>query len=88
MPNCIQLFRKGEKEAVSFHEVDKEICQLMNVPVSMDKWCCDWYNIIGFLIAVGKTLPEIAEMPLGVNSHQIAVFMAERYTSNAWYEPK
>jgi hypothetical protein len=83
MPNCIQLFRKGEKEPLSFHRVDEEICKLMNMPVSKDEWCCGWYNTIGLLIALGKTLPEITEMQLGANLHQIVVFMAEHYTSDA-----
>lgn len=59
MPNNFQLTCKVTKKPVAINQIDKEICMLLNVCVHPkfyggDKY--NWFNIIGFQIAMGKPL--------------------------------
>lgn len=55
MPNCFALSRKGEPSGSSRLPlntvVDVEIAQFLGVEVHPKLWCCNWYHVIGFLIA-------------------------------------
>jgi hypothetical protein len=96
MPNCFQLFKKGSTSPEVLNEVDKAVAEFMEVPVDSVKWCYDWYNVIGFSIAMGRRLgseelrahvrdwtevPEYAEKLM-----KILTFLEENYTSDAWVE--
>src|SRR5688572_10361849 len=63
MPNCFALYRKTDPEprkAVDLKALDVEIANVIGVPVHDTMWCRDWYNSIGWMLAVGgKTFPEI-----------------------------
>lgn len=54
MPNCFQLFERGCSEPVKLQQVDQAIADHLGVPCDPVQWCCDWYHVIGFLIAMGK----------------------------------
>lgn len=54
MPNCFQLRKKGEKDPEVLVKVDEAICEYFGVEVDPKYWVANWYNVIGFLIAIGK----------------------------------
>lgn len=107
MPNCFQLFVKGESTPCSLTKVDEDIClNVLNVPVHGYDWggnCMDarsfnWYDTIGFNIAMGKPLGS-AELRNHFNSsewwqenltviNKILTYLEENYSSSAWYEVK
>ena len=55
MPNCFALSRKGAPQGAPRLPlntvVDVEIANHLGIPVDPRLWCCDWYHVIGFLIA-------------------------------------
>ncbi len=64
MPNCFQLIDKSSNEAVSLNLVDERICkEVLNVEVhpkryggGCDKGSFNWFDTVGFSIAMGKDL--------------------------------
>lgn len=96
MPNCFHLVRKGTTEAALLIKIDEEICELLGVPVHPKFWCLEWFDIIGFGIATGKSLGS-QELRNFVASFimtdegperllKILTYLEENYTSNAWVE--
>jgi len=43
-------------QPVHLFEVDRKIAKFMGVEFSTEHWCCNWYNVIGFLVAMGSPL--------------------------------
>ena len=92
MPNCFQLSRKSDPDAkpVVLAEIDEEICAAVAEPVHENLWCRGWYNMIGRMLALGKSFDEIEEIlkDEGDKCHLIpvVVFLRENYTSSAWAE--
>lgn len=65
MANCFQLFPKGSTTAISLNKLDEEICEILNVPVHPKHYgggfvegAFNWFDTIGFTIAMGKSLEE------------------------------
>lgn len=56
MPNCFQLFRKGEKEAATLSSVDKAICDHFKEDCDPKYYYKGWFDAIGFSIAMGASL--------------------------------
>lgn len=54
MPACFQLYRDGQIQTLN--SVDAAICEHMGEEVDSEYYCCNWFNIIGFSIAMGKRL--------------------------------
>ncbi len=96
MPNCFHLVRKGEKEPTTLTQVDREVCEYMEVPEDKVHYCYDWFNVIGFLIASGKSLgsqdlriavrewTEVEE--LREKLEKILDFLEQHFVSDAWVE--
>ena len=63
MPACFQLYRKADMAAgpVVLQKVDEELCEYFKVPCDEKRWMCDWYNTIGFRLAIGKDFEQIRE---------------------------
>lgn len=61
MPNCFQLIRKSQPEAgpVVLTEVDEELCRHFGVSIHPYCWYENWYDIIGFRLALGRSFAEI-----------------------------
>lgn len=57
-----QLFKKDsahlvhDPEAVELAKVDEEICALLEIDVHPTRYCCSWFDVIGFEIARGAEL--------------------------------
>lgn len=92
MPNCFQLISKSTGLATKFVEIDRDICQHLNVPCDPVHWYMGWYDTIGWLIAVtGLSLgtPEIrarvTNMPQESETLlKVLDYLEEHYTSDAW----
>ncbi len=87
MPNCFTLTPKGSKEPESLAKIDEAICNHLGIPIHPTKYVEDWYDYLGFGLAMGKTFPELAERfrddpPL----LKIAQFLDEHYTADVWAE--
>src|SRR5581483_8026268 len=63
MPNCFCLRRKSDPkgEPVPLNKIDEEICQLFGATVHPKYWCNNWYNTIGFAIAMGDDWNKIRQ---------------------------
>lgn len=62
MPNCIQLMRKTEPHApVQFQQIDEELCAHFGAAVHPTKWYLNWYDLLGFSLAIGKTFGELRD---------------------------
>lgn len=87
MPNCFQLYRKGDPsaEAVLLHTVDEEMCQHFQVPVSKENWCGDWYNLIGYELAAGRDWNYIRQELAIRTSESIAAEGKGGYGSIEYY---
>ena len=63
MPACFQLIKRSDEAAgpVRLTVIDEELCQHFGVPVDPVKYMGDWYDMIGFRLAIGKSFAEIRE---------------------------
>lgn len=76
MPNCFQLFAKGDNRPLSLNDVDAAICAMLGVPVDPKFYVCSWYHVIGFLLAMHH------DSPLG--SSKLRQRVTEWY-ADEWY---
>jgi hypothetical protein len=94
MPSCFSLTRRGDSEPSSLQYVDRVLCQALDLSYSEDRWAGNWYNNIGLLLAVGKSLDEIIDGYTGHESEhanlmgRMAAYLNEHYITNAWKEWK
>lgn len=44
---------------MSLSAIDEGFCQLLGVPVDPDKYVASWYDVIGFSLAMGKTIDQL-----------------------------
>ena len=86
MPNCFQLTRNGDKEAMSLLQIDDSICKHMGVEADPIWWCCNWYEVIGLLLSCGKSFDEIIENDFSDEIKKIAEYLRDNFVSYAWYE--
>lgn len=98
MPNCYNLTRKGWPSPATLQTVDAELCQNLSLPFDDVHWTCDWHNIIGFSLAMGRTLPELIDRhrenetkyPEDRDTYhdlvRICAYLNEHYTVDAWAE--
>lgn len=75
-------------------KIDEMICEAFNIEVHSKYYAVDWYNTIGFGIAMGNDLgSEKLREWLKVYGEaelllKVLTFLEERFTSSAWYEVK
>lgn len=93
MPNCFQLIDRTTGEAASLNKVDEEICALIDRPVDPRLYVENWFDTIGFEIAMGTPLesPAMDELltkqwPHRIHHPKILAFLREKYKSDAWVE--
>lgn len=97
MPVCFQLIDRCTGQPAVLQQVDSHICQALDLPWSQTKWVNGWYDFIGFLLACGKSFPQVTDLchddPYSSGDHWLTMrrinhFLMERYESSAWWEPK
>lgn len=94
MPNCFSLTRKSEPEKgpVKLTQIDLEVASFMSVPCHDKYWCYNWYNVIGFGLAMGKTFADLREKEIkepdeySENMIKIIDFLDANFTADAWVE--
>ena len=90
MPNCFQLYKKGESEPTILQKIDDDLWNHFEgaVPEPNDKWYLDWYNTVGLSLACGMGWEGIRELCLTDRAKEVVDYLAERYETSAWYSPK
>lgn len=67
MAAYFQLISKVTGEATSFTRIDEDMCAHFGVDCDPDKYLIDWYNCVGWRVAMGKSLDDvIAEFIAGI----------------------
>ena len=61
MSVCFQLFAIGSDKGEPLNQVDEAICKHFGVEVHPTLYYHDWFDVIGFRLALGKTWDEIVE---------------------------
>ena len=61
MPNCFSLTRKGEKDCSTMQAIDAKMCIHFGAPCDEKRYHAEWYNIIGFSLACGKSFESQRE---------------------------
>ena len=87
MPNCFQLYRKGEAEPTVLQNIDNELWLKFtgSIPKQNDTWYFNWYSSIGLMLSCGKDFNDIREI-LSREMEPIIDYLDCNYTSQAWYE--
>lgn len=86
---CFNLTRKGEKSPTPLAKIDEELCRLLDKPVDPIKYVEEWFNIIGFPLATGKTIAEIRPTFDGTfhndaNLVKICDYLEANFTPDSW----
>lgn len=88
MPNYFGLTKKGEKEFTPLPKIDEELCAMLGVACDDQQYTQHWVDIIGLRIALGDKL-DSEEMKKAFASSspltKIREYLAEHYTTDAWY---
>lgn len=86
MPNCFTLTPIGESKPASFQAIDEAICAAFGWPVHPKNWAEEWYNVIGIQLAYGRTFDQIVADTQHEPIKQIARWLEQNYTVDAWAE--
>jgi hypothetical protein len=89
MPNCFQLYKKGEEEPTVLQNIDDELWLKFtgSVPEPNKQWYSNWYGSVGLMLSCGQSFQEIKET-LSVSMGPVIDYLNENYTQHAWYEHK
>lgn len=86
MPSCFALYDKATGEQQALQDVDKKICEYLDVPVDEENWVQNWYNTVGLSLAVGHSFEKIREF--FPEKEAVISFLQENYDVNSWKEWK
>lgn len=84
MPNCFQLIQDGE--AVRLQEVDDKMREHFGAPPDAERWYEQWYDTVGFALALGKDWTEIRAMFADCELDPVIDWLETNYTVDAWVE--
>lgn len=92
-----QLTRIGSREPSTFQTIDCAICQSLGLPWDNIRYVEGWYDVIGFMLASGKTFAQITDYlnervtngPVDWsdgyrNLLRINHYLLENYSTEAW----
>lgn len=92
-----QLTPIGYRDAATFQSIDAAICQNLDLPFDDNRYTCGWFDVVGFLLAAGKTHSQITDRLRKQQSDcsaewrdgyydllRINHYLMENYTTNAW----
>ena len=82
MPVHFQLYKHDSDTPETLSQVDKVICAFIGVEVDPVYWVADWYNTIGFSLALGHSFDKIRE--LFPDKVQITNFIEDNYDVINW----
>lgn len=88
MPNCFTLTKIGDSEPMPLAKVDELVCAHLGAPVHPTKYCCWWFDAVGFLLAMGRSFDDIiASVDFADWSEElqkITHYLKANFTANAW----
>ena len=83
MPNHFQLIPKNSNEPEKFSTIDDIMCTHFGVNSNDVEYYFDWYNVLGFALAMGLTFDELRnEFPEFL---EIINYLDSNYTVKTWY---
>ncbi len=95
-----QLTRIGSREPSAFQDIDRAICHNLELPFDDVRYAADWYDLIGFRCALGKSFQDTTDY---INSRindtgldmawrndyrtllRINHFLLENYSTDSWF---
>ena len=87
MPACFKLISRFDGHAETMQNVDRRICEHLGQPVHPTRWCVNWYNTVGLLLAMGKTWDDMREIYDPNSVAQIVIdFLEIDYRTDSWHE--
>lgn len=86
MPNCFNLTKKGDTEATALNKVDEFICEQLGVEVHPKNWVRNWYNEIGFDLAMGSTFEKMRATYEDPEIIEVVDILDANFTPGAWAE--
>lgn len=80
------LTPKGATAPQELTIVDETICIVFNSPVDPRDWYLNWYNVIGFALAMGQTFAQIHQELASTLPELLPVvdFLASHYEVDSW----
>lgn len=88
MPACFSLTLKGAEKASNLVDIDEELCQAFGEPIHLEHWFRNWYNLIGFCLAMGDSFDQVRErLKEGdTDLREVIDWLEERYDPSCWRE--
>lgn len=92
MPICFELISKETMLAERLQTVDEKLAAAMGEPLHDDKWCYNWYNRIGIMLAGGGGFngcrecwddPDDPDTPI---MHKVIDWLEQHYDVRCWRE--
>lgn len=85
MPNCFTLTKIGDKQPAILKDLDTELWIHFEgaEPENNDHWYRNWYNTVGFALALGKTIDECFELTDRPEEIAVIQYLKDNYTTNA-----
>ena len=65
MPNCFQLISKTSKKPAGLSDVDDTMRKFFGAPKDEKHWYLEWYDTVGFALAMGNDWDQCRELILG-----------------------
>ncbi len=84
MSNCFQLIQDGK--AVRLQEVDDKMREHFGAPPDAERWYAEWYDTVGFALALGKDWTAIRATFAGCGLDPVIDWLETNYTVDAWVE--
>jgi hypothetical protein len=86
MPACFQLIDKTTDKPARFADIDDKLCQYLEKPIDPIEYLYNWYNLVGFGLACGKSFDQLREVFADTDLVPVIDFLDEHYTANAWHQ--
>ena len=89
-----QLYTIGSGEPVVLNRLDETLCTFLGVDVHPTRYVEDWFDVIGFRLAMGDSFEEILEYLEERKAEKpdwylrlvwVCEWLICRYEPNAWY---
>lgn len=89
MPNCFQLYKKGEDSPSDLVVVDNEMCAHFGASPDPVRYFEAWFDIIGFRLATGYSFVDMrVEFAKDARLVEIVDWLDQHYSPNAFYQCK
>jgi hypothetical protein len=84
MPNCFQLLDLATLQPVNLQQVDNDMARHFGELPDPELWFDNWYNTIGFGIAMGRKPEELRQLFDDPWVTEVIDYLVGRYEWDAW----